>query len=137
MYTIQTNASGTRSMEVSEKNLETIEKIRLPPSHGQQRYCGRNRARQVETEHPLPHRLARGRQQRPARPLYRRYLSQQHESARTTTAHQALSAMAFPTHINENHRHLRTTALQPFNPCQKKRKRNKKKLKKTTIKETP
>ena len=30
--------------------------------------------------------------------------------------------MAFPTRhhrrrINENHRHLRTTALQPFNPC--------------------
>ena len=45
----------------------------------------------LETEHPLPHRRARGRQQRPARPLYRRYLSQQHEGLRTTTAHQALS----------------------------------------------
>ncbi len=28
MYTIQTNASGTRSMEISEKHLETIENIR-------------------------------------------------------------------------------------------------------------
>ena len=27
MYTIQTNASGTRSMEISEKHLETIEKL--------------------------------------------------------------------------------------------------------------
>lgn len=122
MYTIQANPSGTRSLEVSEENLATIEKYYFPPSHRQQRYCGRNRARQVETEHPLPHRRARGRQQRPARPLYRRYLSQQHEGLRTTTAHQALSAMAFPTRhhrrrINENHRHLRTTALQPFNPC--------------------
>ena len=26
MYTIQTNASGTRSMEISEENLQTIEK---------------------------------------------------------------------------------------------------------------
>ncbi len=29
MYTIQTNASGTRSLEVSEENLETIEKYAL------------------------------------------------------------------------------------------------------------
>lgn len=29
MYTIQTNASGTRSMEVSEANLETIRKYSL------------------------------------------------------------------------------------------------------------
>lgn len=29
MYTIQTNASGTRSMEISEKHLETIEKYSL------------------------------------------------------------------------------------------------------------
>ena len=88
MYTIQANPSGTRSCHHRE--------IRpLPPSHRQQRYCGRNRARQVETEHPLPHRLARGRQQRPARPLYRRYLSQQHEGLRPTTAHQALSYLAF------------------------------------------
>lgn len=29
MYTIQTNASGTRSMDISEKNLETIEKYSL------------------------------------------------------------------------------------------------------------
>ncbi len=29
MYTIQTNASGTRSMEISEENLETIEKYAL------------------------------------------------------------------------------------------------------------
>ena len=121
MYTIQANPSGTRSLEVSEENLATIEKYglfrHLIDSNGIV-----DRARQVETEHPLPHRRARGRQQRPARPLYRRYLSQQHEGLRTTTAHQALSAMAFPTRhhrrrINENHRHLRTTALQPFNPC--------------------
>jgi len=29
MYTIQTNTSGTRSLEVSEENLETIEKYAL------------------------------------------------------------------------------------------------------------
>lgn len=29
MYTIQTNASGTRSMEISEVNLQTIEKYSL------------------------------------------------------------------------------------------------------------
>ena len=29
MYTIQTNASGTRSIEISEKHLETIEKYAL------------------------------------------------------------------------------------------------------------
>ena len=29
MYTIQTNASGTRSMEISEENLQTIEKYSL------------------------------------------------------------------------------------------------------------
>ena len=29
MYTIQTNPSGTRSMEISEKHLETIEKYAL------------------------------------------------------------------------------------------------------------
>ena len=29
MYTIQTNASGTRSMEISEENLQTIEKCAL------------------------------------------------------------------------------------------------------------
>lgn len=29
MYTIQTNASGTRSMEISEENLHTIEKYAL------------------------------------------------------------------------------------------------------------
>lgn len=29
MYTIQTNASGTRSMEISEANLETIRKYSL------------------------------------------------------------------------------------------------------------
>ena len=29
MYTIQTNASGTRSMEISEENLQTIEKYAL------------------------------------------------------------------------------------------------------------
>ena len=29
MYTIQTNASGTRSMEISETHLETIEKYSL------------------------------------------------------------------------------------------------------------
>ena len=27
MYTIQTNASGTRSMEISEENLQTIETV--------------------------------------------------------------------------------------------------------------
>ena len=29
MYTIQTNASGTRCMEISEENLQTIEKYAL------------------------------------------------------------------------------------------------------------
>jgi hypothetical protein len=29
MYTIQTNASGTRSLEISEENLQTIEKYAL------------------------------------------------------------------------------------------------------------
>ena len=29
MYTIQTNASGTRSMEISEENLQTIEQYAL------------------------------------------------------------------------------------------------------------
>lgn len=29
MYTIQTNASGTRSMEISEQNLQTIQKYAL------------------------------------------------------------------------------------------------------------
>lgn len=29
MYTIQTNASGTRSMEISDENLQTIEKYAL------------------------------------------------------------------------------------------------------------
>lgn len=29
MYTIQTNASGTRSMEISEENLQTIQKYAL------------------------------------------------------------------------------------------------------------
>ena len=29
MYTIQTNASGTRSMEISEVNLQTIQKYSL------------------------------------------------------------------------------------------------------------
>lgn len=29
MYTIQTNASGTRNMEISEENLQTIEKYAL------------------------------------------------------------------------------------------------------------
>jgi len=29
MYTIQTNASGTRSMEISEENLQTIQKYSL------------------------------------------------------------------------------------------------------------
>ena len=29
MYTIQTNASGTRSMEISEVNLQTIQKYAL------------------------------------------------------------------------------------------------------------
>ena len=29
MYTIQTNASGTRSMEISEEHLKTIEKYAL------------------------------------------------------------------------------------------------------------
>lgn len=29
MYTIQTNASGTRSMEISEENLQTIKKYAL------------------------------------------------------------------------------------------------------------
>ena len=29
MYTIQTNASGTRNMEISEENLKTIEKYTL------------------------------------------------------------------------------------------------------------
>ena len=119
MYTIQANPSGTRSLEVSEENLATIEK------YGLFRHLIDSNGIVDETvldKLKLNIRCARGRQQRPARPLYRRYLSQQHEGLRTTTAHQALSAMAFPTRhhrrrINENHRHLRTTALQPFNPC--------------------
>ena len=42
MYTIQTNASGTRSMEISEENLQTIEKYALfQHTDRQQRYRGR------------------------------------------------------------------------------------------------
>ena len=113
MYTIQANPSGTRSLEVSEENLATIEK------YGLFRHLIDSNGIVDET---VLDKLKLNIRSLIARPLYRRYLSQQHEGLRTTTAHQALSAMAFPTRhhrrrINENHRHLRTTALQPFNPC--------------------
>ena len=40
MYTIQANPSGTRSIEVSNENLRTIEKYALvPSSYRQYRYC--------------------------------------------------------------------------------------------------
>ena len=64
MYTIQANPSGTRSLEISEENLATIEKYGL--------------------FRPLPHRITRRRQQRLARPLHRRDIPQQHESLRIT-----------------------------------------------------
>ena len=54
MYTIQTNASGTRSMEISEENLQTIEKYalfqHLIDSNG---YRGRVGTGQTEAEYPL------------------------------------------------------------------------------------
>ena len=76
MYTIQANPSGTRSLEISEENLATIEKYglfrHLIDSNG------------IVDESPLPHRITRRRQQRLARPLHRRDIPQQHESLRIT-----------------------------------------------------
>ena len=95
MYTIQANPSGTRSLEISEENLATIEKYglfrHLIDSNG------------IVDESVLeklrlnirPHRITRGGQQRSARPLHRRDIPQQHESLRITTVDQALSGMAF------------------------------------------
>ena len=99
MYTIQANPSGTRSLEISEENLATIEKyglFRLSLIHISEptrlrRVC----SGKTETEYPLPHRITRGGQQRSARPLHRRDIPQQHESLRITTVDQALSRMAF------------------------------------------
>ena len=119
MYTIQANPSGTRSLEVSEENLATIEK------YGLFRHLIDSNGIVDETvldKLKLNIRSLIASQEEdskePARPLYRRYLSQQHEGLRTTTAHQALSAMAFPTRhhrrrINENHR---TCGQQHYSP---------------------
>ena len=94
MYTIQANPSGTRSLEISEENLATIEKYglfrHLIDSNGRRVCSGK-----TETEYPLPHRITRGGQQRSARPMHRRDIPQQHEGLRITTVDQALSGMAF------------------------------------------
>ena len=96
MYTIQANPSGTRSLEISEENLATIEKYglfrHLIDSNG---IVDESVLEKLETEYPLPHRITRGGQQRSARPLHRRDIPQQHESLRITTVDQALSRMAF------------------------------------------
>ena len=71
MYTIQANPSGTRSLEISEENLATIEKYglfrHLIDSNG------------IVDESVLE-KLRLRRQQRLARPLHRRDIPQQHES---------------------------------------------------------
>ena len=69
MYTIQTNASGTRSMEISEKHLETIEKYslfqQLIDSNGIV-----DETVQTETEHPFAHCVHGRKQQGLARPVH-------------------------------------------------------------------
>ena len=76
MYTIQATPRGTRSLEISEENLATIEKYglfrHLIDSNGI--------VDESDTEYPLPHRITRRRQQRLARPLHRRDIPQQYES---------------------------------------------------------
>ena len=78
MYTIQANPSGTRSLEISEENLATIEKYglfrHLIDSNG------------IVDESVLEklrlniRSLIASQEQRLARPLHRRDIPQQHES---------------------------------------------------------
>ena len=81
MYTIQANPSGTRSLEISEENLATIEKYglfrHLIDSNGIVDESVLEKLR-------LNIRITRRRQQRLARPLHRRDIPQQHESLRIT-----------------------------------------------------
>ena len=77
MYTIQANPSGTRSIEVSNENLRTIEKYalfhHLIDSTG---IVDEAVLDKLKLNIPLPYRQSGRRQQRLAGPLYRRDLSQ-------------------------------------------------------------
>ena len=58
MYTIQANPSGTRSIEVSNENLRTIEKYAL----FRHLIDSTGIVDEVETKYPLPYRQSGGRQ---------------------------------------------------------------------------
>ena len=94
MYTIQANPSGTRSLEISEENLATIEKYglfrHLIDSNG---IVDESVLEKLRLN--IRSLIASQGQQRSARPLHRRDIPQQHESLRITTVDQALSRMAF------------------------------------------
>ena len=70
MYTIQANPSGTRSIEVSNENLRTIEKYALFRHLIDSTGIVDEAVGQVETKHPFPHRQSGRRQQGLAGPLY-------------------------------------------------------------------
>jgi len=83
MYTIQANPSGTRSLEISEENLATIEKYglfrHLIDSNG---IVDESVLEKLRLN--IRSLITRRRQQRLARPLHRRDIPQQHESLRIT-----------------------------------------------------
>ena len=79
MYTIQANPSGTRSLEISEENLATIEKYglfrHLIDSNG---IVDESVLEKLRLN--IRSLITRRRQQRLARPLHRRDIPQQYES---------------------------------------------------------
>ena len=116
MYTIQTNASGTRSMEISEKHLETIEKYSL--------------FQQLIDSNGIVDETVLDKLKLNIRSL----IASMEENSKD------LLDLCIDVIYHNNRKRSAYTSSSFFisnGKEKKKRKRNKKKLKKTTIKETP
>ena len=112
MYTIQANPSGTRSLEVSEENLATIEKYGL--------------FRHLIDSNGIVDETVLDKLKLNIRSL----IAAQEEDSKDlldlcidVIYHNNMKAFGLQQLIKlylqwlSQHRHLRTTALQPFNPC--------------------
>ena len=127
MYTIQANPSGTRSLEVSEENLATIEK------YGLFRHLIDSNGIVDETvldKLKLNIRSLIAAQEEDSKDLLDLCIDVIYHNNMKAFGLQQLIKLylqwLYPTRhyrnrrrINENHRYLRTTALQPSNPCHK------------------
>ena len=120
MYTIQANPSGTRSLEVSEENLATIEK------YGLFRHLIDSNGIVDETvldKLKLNIRSLIAAQEEDSKDLLDLCIDVIYHNNMKAFGLQQLIKLYLQwlrhhrRRINENHRHLRTTALQPFNPC--------------------